>query len=245
VLRIDHVLIERLLPNGQYYAGQYAVGYRFIDASNMLGYIFGGLLYPMFSNQIVEKKNVLDLFSFGFKFLFFISLILLSCVLFYLQPILKLLYNDDLTMGNEAIFYQTISIFPLVLINVFGAFILANKLTKEFNVVYLFALCFIIISNILFINIYSIKASAIIFTVGQYIILFGSLYILVKNKKINFKNLLPTHSILIGFMVFFCFYSIYKFMIMGWIFKILLSVSLSLLAVFVSRYIKMSELKNI
>lgn len=245
VLRIDHVIIERLLPNGQYQVGQYAAGFRFIDASNMLGYVFGGLLYQMFMNMILEKKDVFALFNFGYRLLFFISLTLLASIIFYLKPLLNLLYNDDFTFNNNAIFYQTLSIFPLLLLNVFGAFILANRLTKQYNLLYIGNILFIVLGNIIFLKQYGIKASAIIFTLSQFIILFGCIYILLKNRKLNLSYISPLHSILVSIAIFGIYAIISYFLDSLWIFEIFLSGILSLLFVFMTRYLTISEFKNI
>ena len=40
--RIDTLMLERLLPDGARQAGLYAQGFRFVEALNMLGYLFAG-----------------------------------------------------------------------------------------------------------------------------------------------------------------------------------------------------------
>ncbi len=55
--RTDSVMLERLLPDGALQAGIYAQGFRFFEAFNMVGYLFAGLLLPMFSRMLREGED--------------------------------------------------------------------------------------------------------------------------------------------------------------------------------------------
>ncbi|HRH68427.1 MAG TPA: polysaccharide biosynthesis C-terminal domain-containing protein [Flavobacteriales bacterium] len=55
--RIDTLMLERMLPDGDLQAGIYAQGFRFFEAFNMLGYLMAGLLLPMFSRLLAEAKK--------------------------------------------------------------------------------------------------------------------------------------------------------------------------------------------
>ncbi|MBK9016032.1 MAG: polysaccharide biosynthesis C-terminal domain-containing protein [Saprospiraceae bacterium] len=56
--RFDIVLLEWLLPDGRHEAGVYAAAYRILDAFNMVGYLFAGLLLPMFSSQLRHQEKL-------------------------------------------------------------------------------------------------------------------------------------------------------------------------------------------
>ena len=58
--RVDKVMIERLLINGNIEAGIYAAGYRLLDASNMIGFLFAGLLLPMFSQAPIRASTLVS-----------------------------------------------------------------------------------------------------------------------------------------------------------------------------------------
>lgn len=53
--RSDSVMLERMLPHGKKEAAAYARGFRFFEALNMVGYLFAGLLLPIFS-RLLKKK---------------------------------------------------------------------------------------------------------------------------------------------------------------------------------------------
>src|SRR3989344_2575224 len=47
--RIDSVMIERMLPDGDVQSGIYAQGFRILDATNMIAFLVAGVLLPVFS----------------------------------------------------------------------------------------------------------------------------------------------------------------------------------------------------
>jgi O-antigen/teichoic acid export membrane protein len=65
--RVDTLMLERMLPDGAAQAGTYAQGFRFFEALNMLGYLFAGLLLPMFSRMLKERADVAPLVGVGWR----------------------------------------------------------------------------------------------------------------------------------------------------------------------------------
>ncbi|MFK7810105.1 MAG: oligosaccharide flippase family protein, partial [Saprospiraceae bacterium] len=65
--RVDAVMIERMLPDGAAEAGIYAGAYRLLDASNMIGFLFAGLLLPMFARMLKAKEDYQDLLRFSLQ----------------------------------------------------------------------------------------------------------------------------------------------------------------------------------
>ncbi|HMC98071.1 MAG TPA: polysaccharide biosynthesis C-terminal domain-containing protein [Flavobacteriales bacterium] len=65
--RIDTLMLERMLPDGAVQAGIYAQGFRFFEALNMLGYLFAGLLLPMFSRMLKHHEEVGSLAALAFR----------------------------------------------------------------------------------------------------------------------------------------------------------------------------------
>ena len=65
--RVDTLMLERMLPDGAAQAGTYAQGFRFFEALNMLGYLFAGLLLPMFSRMLKERADVVTLVGVGWR----------------------------------------------------------------------------------------------------------------------------------------------------------------------------------
>lgn len=65
--RVDTLMLERMLPDGAAQAGTYAQGFRFFEALNMLGFLFAGLLLPMFSRMLKERTDVAPLVGLSWR----------------------------------------------------------------------------------------------------------------------------------------------------------------------------------
>ena len=83
-------MLERLLPEGAFYAGVYAQTYRILDAVNMFGFLFASLLLPMFSHMI-KRQDIQPLTNLAFKLLMIPALTLAALGLFFSNDIMNLL----------------------------------------------------------------------------------------------------------------------------------------------------------
>ena len=91
--RLDGVMIERLLNDGKLEADLYASAYRLLDAGNMIGYLFAGLLFPMFARLIKEAGPTVPLITFSFKLLWAGAVALAVATFFFRQPLMEALYR--------------------------------------------------------------------------------------------------------------------------------------------------------
>ncbi|MEL6986263.1 MAG: oligosaccharide flippase family protein, partial [Bacteroidota bacterium] len=127
--RIDAVMIERMLPDGERQAGIYAAGYRILDATNMLGFLVAGLLLPMFSKLLKASKSVESLCILSFRFIFTIIFTFAVISFFYQQPLMELLYDEAI---NAPVYYG--KVFGMLMLGgiaintsyVFGTLLTAN-----------------------------------------------------------------------------------------------------------------------
>lgn len=131
--RIDFVMIERLLPEGKKAAGVYASAYRLLDAVNIIGLLFSGLLLPMFSKLIKTKSSVISLLQVSARLLFFGTILTAISVSFFSIEIMKLLYiHTDLYAANVL----GVLIFTFILVGggyIFGTLLLANNSLRQLN----------------------------------------------------------------------------------------------------------------
>src|SRR5207253_2207137 len=67
--RIDFVMLERMLPNGAEQSGIYASAYRLLDATNMIAFLFAGLLLPIFARMIKLRQSVEEMVRLSFSLL--------------------------------------------------------------------------------------------------------------------------------------------------------------------------------
>lgn len=133
--RIDAVLIERLLPNGNEQAGLYAQGYRLLDAVNMIAFLFAGLLLPIFARMIKRKENVEQLTSLSFRILFAGAVPLAIISAFFSSEILQLLYHEQFTNGPLIFSILMACFIPISSMYVFGTLLTANQSLKTLNII--------------------------------------------------------------------------------------------------------------
>jgi len=92
--RIDFVMIERLFVDGEKEAGIYASAYRLLDAVNVLGGLFAGLLLPMSAKLLKEKKSIRPIMRLSLQMLMCGAITLAIATCFFRKEIMFLLYED-------------------------------------------------------------------------------------------------------------------------------------------------------
>lgn len=135
--RIDTVMLERMLPDGEgaYQSGLYAQGYRFLDATNMIAFLFSGLLLPIFSRMIKYKESVEHLVKLSFTILITPALIIGAGCFFYRHELMELLYGKIHVPESEPVFALLMACFiPISTTYIFGTLLTANGNLKELNI---------------------------------------------------------------------------------------------------------------
>ncbi len=165
--RVDAVMLERILPNGAYEAGVYAQAYRFYEAGNMLAYLFGALLFPMFSKLIGEKKSVDELLNLSFRLLTVFAIIAGITGYFYSAEIMKLRFSSEIYSSSSAFKYLMIGFMGIAGTYVFGALLTANENLKELNIMATTGVILNVILNLILIPKYKGMGAAIASMITQ------------------------------------------------------------------------------
>ncbi len=243
VMRADGVMIERMLVDGKIQAGIYAKGYRFLDAANMFGYLFGALLLPMYANKINEKKEIKELFHLGFNMLFFLSFYVCMVFYFYRQDIFALFCGIKSTINTQALLPLIFAILPVALTNAIGPLILAGGKVRAYNILFLSAVVFYLTTNFFFLPMHGIYASALIALITWSIIFFGMIAIVYKYKLINFDMSLLIDPFKISAIIFSMRWLIDYFQI-NWLLKSICIGFLSLVVILVFKIIPIKFLSK-
>jgi O-antigen/teichoic acid export membrane protein len=211
--RVDGVMLDHILMDGKHQAGMYASAYRFIEAGNMVGFLFASLLLPMLTHLITCKEDYKTLFSFAFKVLAIIGgTIAVICIL-YADEIYDLIYVDKYAGASKLLSILMLSFIPVSLSHCFGSYLIAKGDLKGINIIFLLGLLLNLVLNYLLIP--ELKAEgASITTVITQIFLFGGMavYIDRKNPSLNIDKLL-----------FFMILSILFIGCLGWIINFFIS----------------------
>jgi len=129
--RIDSVMIERMLPDGKYQAGIYAQAFRILDAAAMAGYLFAGLLLPMFSSLLKKKEDVSSLLYLAFSLIIIPAITASLVTLLYKNPLMFLLYHHTEAAPVLGILMMAFPGFATTYI--FGTLLTAAGRLKELN----------------------------------------------------------------------------------------------------------------
>lgn len=174
--RLDSVMIERLIVDGKYQAGIYAKAYRLLEGFNMFGYLFAGILLPMFARMIQQKESIAQLVKLSFN-LIFVPTIAVAIVSFYHGfEIMDLLYIENVQESAEVYSVLMFSFIAIALTYVYGTLLTANGSLKYLNVISLIGLLINLILNFILIPQKGAYGAAVATLVTQFIVVIAQIF---------------------------------------------------------------------
>lgn len=183
--RIDGVMIERMLPNGKLEADIYASAYRLLDASNMIGFLFATLLFPMFSRMIKEKEPVGDLVRFSLQFIWSGAITLALASFFFQEEIMTALYVEGNAYSGKILGYLMLCFIAISGSYIYGTLITVSDHLKMMNYISVIGVLINIVLNLILIPRYQALGAALATVVTQFFILF--LQIILAKKLFHLK----------------------------------------------------------
>ncbi|MEQ8705563.1 MAG: polysaccharide biosynthesis C-terminal domain-containing protein [Phaeodactylibacter sp.] len=175
--RLDGIMIEQLLPDGPREAGLYASAYRLYEAANMVGFLFAGLLLPIFSRMLAGKEAIAPLACFSFKLITLSGIILLVGVGFYSTEIMQLLYTSGSAYSGKILLFLCGSYLAVAGTYVFGTLLVASNNTRQLNYVFGIGLAINLSLNLLLIPTLKAQGAAMATLATQVFILTGELFV--------------------------------------------------------------------
>lgn len=148
---IDAVLLERMLPDGKFQAGVYAQSFRIYNAFYMFGFLYAGLLLPIFAKMIKDKEPVGQLVQFSFLLLIVPTILLIISCVFYRTEIIGLLYPDYSRQSPLIFALLSTGFLGTCFTIIFGTLLTANGSLKELNLMAMAGITINIILNIILI----------------------------------------------------------------------------------------------
>lgn len=131
--RVDSVMLERMLPDGQRQAGIYAQSFRILDAASMFAYLFAGLLLPMFSKMIKKQEPVNQLVRLAFLLLIIPAITISISAFFFRTQIIDLLYHDHVKESADIFGVLILGFIAISTSYIFGTLLTANGNLKQLN----------------------------------------------------------------------------------------------------------------
>ena len=159
--RIDGVMIERLIPNGDFEATVYAGGYRILDAANMFAFLFPPLLLPMFARLQKQKNELRNLLKLSFGLMWTLVIISAITCFFYRQELMNLLYIESDSYWGRVFGILILNFVWIGLIHVFGTYITASGRMREANIIFFITILLNVVLNLILIPDYGAWGAAI------------------------------------------------------------------------------------
>jgi O-antigen/teichoic acid export membrane protein len=198
--RIDSVMIERMLPNGDVQAGIYAQGFRILDAANMIGFLVAGVLMPVFSRMLKEKESIEPLLKLISRLLLTPAIVVGIGSMFYRTELIGLLYpihvNETLQV-YESHLNESSLIFGLLMLSftafscnyIFGTLLTSNGNLRQMNYLAGFCMLLNVSLNYFLIQKFEAIGSAIASLGTQFLMAFLQLMLAKRifNFKVNYK----------------------------------------------------------
>lgn len=240
--RIDGVMIERLLPDGAYEAGVYVSAFRLLDAVNMVGFLFAGLLLPMFSKMIKAKVAIHSLLRFSILFIFGGAISLATATYIYSTDIMNLLYVEATPYWGTILQYLMVSFIAISGIHIFGTLLTANGSLMRLNVIFLVGVILNIIFNYFFIQSMKAEGAALVTVLTQYFVLFAEIFLTLKifRLKIDYGALLRLTGF-IGLLILGS-YLILNYSIFTWQYNFFINIIMGLILALFFKLIDISAI---
>lgn len=171
--RVDSVMLERMLPNGNFEAGKYASAYRLLDAVVMLAFLFSTILLPLFSKMIKENRKVQGILSLSLRTLGVMSLSVASISWLFKDEIMDLLYVQATSEWGDIYAWLMLSLPLICWIYTLGTLLTANGNLRVLNVISLLALVVNIVLNYFLIPDYGALGATWATLATQFVVLLG------------------------------------------------------------------------
>jgi O-antigen/teichoic acid export membrane protein len=220
--KIDVVMLDSLRSDGEYQSGIYAAGYRFLDASNMFGYLFGALLLPMYSHMYANKIDVKDLFNTAFQILVLLSLPLTLISCFFGKEIFDLFYTQDYTNHSNVFIALMLSLVPIMVSHSIGSLLIAFGRLKWLNIIFLLAVIINIILNYFVIPRYGALGSAYTTFVSELLLILSALFIVIKVCEVTIRREIAIKSLIILLGSLVILFILSSIPTINWLIKVLL-----------------------
>lgn len=242
--RVDNILIGKLLPDGDYHGGIYALGYRLLEAANMMAALVAMLLLPIFSKMIAERQKLEPLINTALGILVAPSFIFGISCFFFQSEILVMLSPNANRYATQVFGWVILCFIPLCFMYIFGSLLTANGSLKILNILALIALITNFGLNLWLIPKYQALGAAYAAIITQTFIGITNCFFAYKVLKVQFDKI-------IFFKLFILFVSLIAIAIICKTYTIPLFVSLGILSsfgallIFVFKLLDIKQLGNL
>ena len=242
--RFDSVMIERMLPNGKEQAGIYAQGYRLFEASNMMAFLYAGLLLPIFSRMIKIGEDVTGLLSTSFKLMISPAIIIGMIGYTFRNELVGFMYKS-LAPESSFVFGGLILCFiPVALSYVYGTLLTANNNLKLMNIIALSGVLVNLTLNYILIPKYNASGAVVATLVTQSLTVVAQILFVVKEFKLKVKWMSLIRPLILAGSIFGSF-QLFQLSDITWGYQLTIITVIGVTVAFIIKLIDLKELFSI
>ncbi len=243
--RVDAVMIEKLLPDGREEAGIYAAAYRLLDAANIIGFLFAGLLLPMFARLLNTGGRADELAHLGFRLLYVFALPLALCCWVYGEEIMRMLYHRGDAYYGRVLGILLWSFIAMCGMYVYGTLLTANESLRRMNWIFTAGLVLNIVLNWALIPAHKALGAAVATCITQFTVWAAEMFLLRKELGI-----VPGRGLLLRIAAFtatsfFIIFAVQQFLHLHWLLALLLAAAGMALAAAGLRVMDIGEMRRL
>ncbi len=236
--RIDGVMLDWLLPDeGTFQAGIYASAYRLLDAVNMIGFLFAGLLLPMFARMIRKGESVEELLRFSFQLIWAGAISLSVACWFFREQIMLLLYTEATPYWGQVLGWLMFSFVAVSGTYIFGTLLTANGNLRRMNGIFVVAILLNILLNWWLIPQHKASGAAMTTLITQTFALLGQIGLAMHIFKLPLEPGYWGRFVAFAGVVALINYGLYHYGLFGWSVNFVVGILLSGVAALVFRLI--------
>ena len=132
--RIDSIMLEQLIGYAE--AGVYAAAYRLLDAVNMIGFLFAGLLLPIFSKMLKQRQPVGSLVRTSAQLIWAGAIPLAVAAVVFRVEIMQLLYDEATPVWGDVLAPLILSFVAVCGNYIYGTLLTANGNLRRMNILF-------------------------------------------------------------------------------------------------------------
>ncbi|MEA2105718.1 MAG: oligosaccharide flippase family protein [Bacteroidota bacterium] len=242
--RIDSVMLERMLPDGKEQAGIYAQGFRILDAAAMFAFLYAGLLLPMFSRMIKQKKSIHQLTLFSFLLLIVPVVGITFASYFYRTELIDMLYHHHVDTSATIFGILILCFLGISTSYIFGTLLTANGNLRQLNFMAVGGVIVNITLNFILIPKFYALGSAIASLVTQTFV--AILQVLLAKKIFQFSIDLKRIAIFVLFIGGVLLFSMFSVDLdFNWVYKFIAILVFTMILAFLLRLIHLKVLVDL
>lgn len=158
--RMDGLMLDNLLEDGDFQAGIYAQGFRYYEAAGMFAILFPVILLPLFSRMLKTNEDIKSLMQISVRLLLGGGILLAVFFWFWSGQVLNWIYDDVPIESVISFRLLMIGFAGLCMFYTYGTLLTANANLKILNIVSFIGLAVNVVLNFILIPVYGVVGAA-------------------------------------------------------------------------------------